>query len=278
MARPLRLQFPHAVYHVTSRGNARQKIYNDAQDREQCLSLLAHVVTRYGWHCHTYCLMDNHYHLVIETPQSNLAQGMRQLNGLYTQAYNRRHHRAGHLFQGRYTAIVVEKDAYLLELCRYVVLNPVRAKMATHPAQWHWSSYRATVGEVTAPEWLTVNWILGQFGVRTQMARERYRQFVAEGLGAPSPWRQLTGQIYLGRERFVAQHQPNAVIREIPRQQTQAIRPVLQTLLAGRRGWRQGLMTAYRRYGYRLQEIANHAGVHYSTVSRELKRQETARA
>ena len=126
----------------------------DDRDRTAFLTLLAHVVDRYGWLCHAYCLMDNHYHLLLETPQANLSLGMRQLNGRYTQAYNRRHERVGHLFQGRYTAILVEKEAHLLELCRYVVLNPVRAKMVAHPRLWSWSSYRATVGETNAPVWL----------------------------------------------------------------------------------------------------------------------------
>ena len=118
MARPLRLEFPHAVYHVTSRGNARQDIVATDADRRMFLTLLAHVVSRYGWLCHAYCLMDNHYHLLIETPTPNLSQGMRQLNGRYTQAYNRAHRRVGHLLQGRFTASVVEKEAHFLELCR----------------------------------------------------------------------------------------------------------------------------------------------------------------
>lgn len=166
MSRPLRLEFPGAIYHVTSRGNARQAIVADDRDRSQWLTLLAHVVARYGWLCHAYCLMDNHYHLLIETPQPNLSLGMRQLNGRYTQAYNRRHARVGHLFQGRFTAILVEKEAHLLELCRYVVLNPVRANLVTHPRLWAWSSYRATVGETKAPVWLMTDWILSQFGQR----------------------------------------------------------------------------------------------------------------
>jgi REP element-mobilizing transposase RayT len=273
MSRPLRLQFPHAVYHVTSRGNARQRIYEDRLDREQFLSILAHVVSRYGWLCHAYCLMDNHYHLVIETPKANVSLGMRHLNGLYTQTYNRRHGRVGHLLQGRYTAIVVEKDTYLLELCRYVVLNPVRAKAVKHPRQWRWSSYGATVGQVAAPKFLTVDWVLGQFEVRKKQAQARYRQFVAEGMGAPRLWVQLTGQIYLGSEGFVATHQPDAVIREIPRQQTQATRPSLSKVFAGH-AWKKGLLAAYRRYGYRMQEIADHVGVHYSTVSRQLRKVE----
>jgi len=274
MARPLRLAFPHAVYHVTSRGNARQKIYLGTSDRERFLSILAHAVSRYGWLCHAYCLMDNHYHLVLETPKANLSPGMRHLNGLYTQAFNRRHGRIGHLFQGRYQAIVVEKDRYLLELCRYVVLNPVRAKTVKRPGAWPWSSYQATAGQVTAPAFLTVDWLLGQFGRRVRPAQAGYRQFVAEGRDAPSPWAQLTGQIYLGSEAFVTKHQPDEVIREIPRRQTQARRPSLEALVGRGREWRRGLLEAYQRYGYRLREIADHVGVHYATVSRQLKQVE----
>ena len=274
MARPLRLSFPGAVYHVTSRGNARHDIVADDRDRSQWLSLLAHVVDRYGWLCHAYCLMDNHYHLVIETPKPNLSIGMRQLNGRYTQAYNRRHEQVGHVFQGRFTAILVEKDAHLLELCRYVVLNPVRAKIVSHPRLWMWSSYRATVGETKAPGWLTTDWILSQFGQRGGAAQARYRTFVAEGRGGPAPWEQLTGQIYLGSEKFVAQHQPNRVIRDIPRRQTQAQRPSLETLFERKGDLEKTIHQAYRQYGYRLADIADHLGVHAATVSRRLKRTE----
>jgi hypothetical protein len=220
--------------------------------------------------------MDNHYHLLLETPQPNLSRGMRQLNGRYTQAYNRRHRRVGHLFQGRFTAILVEKDAHLLELCRYVVLNPVRAKLATHPRLWTWSSYRATVGETGAPAWLTTDWLLGQFGSRPREALERYRTFVAEGRGGPRPWDHLQGQIYLGSEEFIARHQPDRVIREIPRRQTQATRPPLRQVFQRRGGEARRIYVAYRQYGYRLKEIAEHLGVHYATVSRRLKQAEHA--
>ena len=127
MARPLRIEYEGAVYHVTSRGNARKRIFKDNRDRETFLSTLDTVVVRYNWFCHSYCLMDNHYHIMVETPDANLSMGMRQLNGIYTQQYNRRHHQTGHIFEGRFKAILVQKDHYLLELCRYVVLNPVRA-------------------------------------------------------------------------------------------------------------------------------------------------------
>lgn len=196
------------------------------------------------------------------------------LNGRYTQAYNRRHHRVGHLFQGRFTAILLEKEAHLLELFRYEVLNPVRAKLVPHPWQWAWSSYRATVGETRPPVWLTTDWILGQFGQRVGPAQERYRTFVAKGRGAARPWEQLTGQIYLGSEEFVAQHQPNRVIRDIPRRQTQAQRPSLRVLFQRKGEPARLIHTAYRQYGYRLVEIADYLGVHAATVSRRLKQAE----
>jgi putative transposase len=270
----LRLEYPGAVYHVTSRGNVRQDIVRDDRDRTLFLERLAHVIDRFGWRCYAYCLMDNRYHLVIETPQPNLSRGMRQLNGTYTQAINRRHQRVGHLFQGRFTAILVEKETHLLELCRYVVLNPVRAKLVTHPRLWAWSSYRATAGERPEPTWLTTDWILGQFGRTQRDAEVRYRQFVAEGRNGPRPWEQLRGQIYLGSEAFIAQHQLDRVLRGIPRRQTQTIRPTLHDLFRRPGNEAQRIAVAYRQYGYRLREIADHLGVHEVTVSRRLKEAE----
>lgn len=275
MARPLRLEFPHAVYHVTSRGNARQKIVRGDRDREAFLSVLGQVIERFGWLCYAYCLMDNHYHLLIETPRPTLSIGMRQLNGVYTQLSNRRHDRVGHVFQGRFKAILVQKDAHLLELCRYVVLNPVRARFVSRPHQWKWSSYRATVGREEAPPYLTVDWVLGQFGQRLREARRAYEQFVRDGIGQVSPWGQLRGQIYLGSEAWVAKHQPDRVLREVPRTQTQAHRPTLKQLFSGKQIRDRAILRAYRRYGYRQREIAEHLGVHYTTVSRWLKRAES---
>jgi len=220
--------------------------------------------------------MDNHYHLLLETPQPNLSQGMRQLNGRYTQAVNRRHQRVGHLLQGRFTAILVEKDVHLLELCRYVVLNPVCAKMVTHPRLWTWNSYRGTAGETTGPVWLTPDWILAPFGSRRLDAQRRYRQFVADGRGGPRHWDQVQGQIYLGSEAFIEQHQPNRRIAEIPQRQTHAKRPSLRDVFQRRGGEAQLIAVAYRQYGYRLREIADQLGVHYATVSRRLKQAKQA--
>jgi REP element-mobilizing transposase RayT len=146
MARPIRIEYPGAVYHVTARGNARMAVFVDDADRMGFLEILEDVIKRFNWLCHSYCLMGNHYHLLLETIDGNLSAGMRHINGVYTQYFNRRHDRVGHVFQGRFKAILVEKERYLLELCRYVVLNPVRAGMVKLPEEYGWSSYRSIAG------------------------------------------------------------------------------------------------------------------------------------
>ena len=283
MARQLRLEYPGAVYHVTSRGNARTPIFDDDEDRIAFLKQLHSAVSRFNWQCHAYCLMDNHFHLLIETPEANLSRGMRQLNGVYTQGFNRRHGRAGHLFQGRFKAIVVEKESYLLQLCRYIVRNPVAASMVGEPADWIWSSYRATAGLVPVPDCLTVDWILGQFGRNRADAQNHYREFVADGIGASSPWSALVGQIFLGAEGFAEKLDPllteQRLLAEIPRKQRYATRPPLANLLVAHQqgDWiekDQIIYRAYAAYGYTQKEIADYLSVHYATVSRAVKRSE----
>ncbi len=277
MARPLRIEFEGALYHVTARGNAREAIAKDDADRNRFLAILGKTVSRFNWLCHAYCLMGNHYHLLIETPDGNLSQGMRHLNGVYTQAFNRRHKRVGHVLQGRFKAILVDKDSYLLELCRYIVLNPVRARMVKHPREYPWSSYRATTGLAKPPDLLTCDWLLNQFGKHRVTAQKRYRTFVLEGRDQPSPWEQLTGQVMLGPESFVknmAHHlHRKADIREIPRKQRLAGRPPLKQLFS-----EKGAPTKVQRdrrirracldHGYTLASIARHLNLHYTTVSK----------
>lgn len=207
MARPLRIEFSNALYHVSSRGDRREPIYEDDEDRLCFVSILNDVIAQMNWLCHAYCLMTNHYHLIIETPDGNLAKGMRQLNGVFTQSSNRRHHRSGHLFQGRYKSILVDKNAYLLELTRYVVLNPVRAGMVRQAQDWPWSSYRAMMGLEAPLEGLQTDALLALFSKYRATARKQYARFVAEGIGAANPWEHLQGQIYLGDERFVKRMQ-----------------------------------------------------------------------
>jgi putative transposase len=275
MARPLRLEFPGAVYHLTSRGNARQKIFFTDLDRELFLKALSQVISRYSWICHAYCLMANHYHLLVETPKANLSIGMRQLNGIYTQSFNRAHKRVGHLFQGRFKAILVEKESYLLELCRYIVLNPVRLKGSVKTQSWKWSSYRATAGLISPPPFLSTDWVLGQLGKSRLEAQKQYREFVREGLGN-RPWKELKGQIYLGSEEFIEEHAAqNLGLKEIPRAQLHAAKPSLERIFA--RQGEKGIVRAYREHGYRMREIAAHLGVHYATVSRRLKQMERAK-
>jgi putative transposase len=170
LARPLRIEFSGALYHATSRGNGQADIYLDNSDRQTFIDVLMEVCSRMQWMCYDYCLMTNHYHIVVETQAGNLSKGMRHMNGVYTQRFNRRHGRVGHVFQGRYKAILVDREPYLLELVRYVILNPVRAGMVTSPAHWRWSSYHATVGQMPAPDWLDTDWVLSQFAATQEQA------------------------------------------------------------------------------------------------------------
>jgi REP-associated tyrosine transposase len=277
MARPLRLEYPGALYHVTSRGNAQADIYLDEADRRIFLRLLGETVTRRRWLLHAFCLMGNHYHLLLETPQPNLSRGMHQLNGVYSQCFNRRHERVGHVFQGRFTAILVERETYLLELARYLPLNPVRAGLVSSPEQWPWSSYRATAGMEPAPSWLSTTPVLERFGYEASRAGMRFQEFVRDGVHAPSPWSALHGQVFLGSGQF-AERMGRAlgtatVSSEVCRADRLAGRPALASILppaiAQDRNLRNvAIVEAHAVHGYSFAEIARHLGVHYSTVSR----------
>jgi REP element-mobilizing transposase RayT len=270
----LRIEFAGAHYHVTSRGDRQEAIYEDDDDRKCFLDVLGEVIERYNWVCHAYCLMTNHYHLVIETPEANLSKGMRQLNGVYTQASNRRHGRVGHLFQGRFKAILVDKDAYLLELCRYVVLNPVRAGIVSQPDEWKWSSYRAAMGLCPAPPWLAVDYVLRNFGSDRRSARENYRQFVLAGVGERI-WDGLRQQIYLGDEAFVKTMQRAASIQgdelSIPRGQRRSPAPSLAEIAANAGDRNAAIVAAYATGAYSYKAIAEYFGIHLATVGRVVR-------
>jgi putative transposase len=204
VSRPLRLEYSGAFYHVTSRGHERGPIFRDSADRSSFLNLLALVVPDQAWLLHSYCLMGNHYHLLVETLRPSLSRGMHLLNARYSQQFNRRYERAGHLFEGRYKAILVQKQAHLLELHRYIVLNPVRAGLVRRPEDWPWSNYRATSGAITAPPWLEVGSTLSLFSAFGSGASGAYARFVAEGIGkTESPLDRVMRQIYLGDRSFL---------------------------------------------------------------------------
>jgi len=271
MARPLRLEYAGALYHITSRGDRREPIYEDDADRKMFMSLLEQVCKTYNWLCHAYCLMGNHYHLLVETPEANLSKGMRQLNGLYTQNYNRNHNRVGHVFQGRYKAILVEKQSYLLELSRYIVLNPVRAQMVHAAGDWQWSSYRATIGQSAPSGCLTTDWLLAAFSNRKSNSIELYKQFVQEGKGQPSLWSELRNQVYLGSEEFIEKIQAHIdtdqQLSEIPASQRRPVPKSLGYYKQHSRTRDLAIIEAYKSGGYTLKQIGDHFGLHYSTVS-----------
>jgi len=271
MARPLRIEFAGALYHVTSRGNAQQDIYLDDEDRELYMLVLGECCKLFNWSVHSWCQMTNHYHLLIETPDANLSKGMRYLNGVYTQKFNRKHSRVGHVFQGRYKAILVDKNEYLQELLRYIVLNPVRAGMVEGAEDWDWSSYGVTAGISHCPSWFDREWVLSSFGKKEKTAIKHYIQFVANGVQQPSPWEKIKNQIYLGSDEFVEQAQSHITdknISEIPKIQRRAIPKTLKDYdkLASSRN--ESIVMAYRSGGYTLKEIGKHHSLHYSSISR----------
>ena len=272
MSRPLRIEYEGAVYHVTSRGNARGDIYLSDDDRELFLDVLSHVVDRFKWVCHAYCLMGNHYHLMIETPQGNLSRGMRQLNGIYTQRFNRKHGQVGHVFQGRFKSILVDKDAYLLELSRYIVRNPVAAGMVEHVGDWPWSSYRVTAGLEPSFLFLERDWLLSQFGASRQKAEAAYKSFVCKEEDIVSPWSQLNGPDILGDDVFRSQLQVEVdkFPEEVPRSK-RALRHLPLAEIADERDRSDWMHEAYTEHGYTMQEIATYAGLHHSTISKYIK-------
>jgi len=273
MARPLRIEFEGALYHVTSRGNDRGKIFFTDTDRVALLELVGEATERFSWICHAYCLMTNHYHLVIETPNANLSKGMRHINGVFTQRINKLNKRSGHLLQGRFKSILVEKDSHLLELARYVVLNPVQARMVRSAKDWKWSSYRATAGMVEAPSFLTTDWILSEFDRDRAKACRSYRRFVREGRGVEI-WDELRRGCLLGTEEFEAEVAPllseHRSAIDFPRSQRLAARPSLPELFADgldRASRNAKIHEAMRVHEYTLKELSAYLNLHYSTIS-----------
>ncbi|MRW84638.1 addiction module toxin RelE [Pseudoduganella sp. FT26W] len=275
MTRPLRLEFPGALYHVTSRGDRKALIYMDDIDRSVWLQTLGDVCAQFRFAIHSFCQMGNHYHLLVETLDGRLALGMRQLNGVYSQYFNRRHNLAGHVFQGRYKAILVDRESYLLELARYIVLNPVRAKLVAEPGDWLWSSYNLTLAEAPPPAWLHTNWLLSRFGDRKQNAKDAYRQFVLDGVGVASPLTKTFQQTVLGSEQFIAQLQSATsaiALAGISRAQRSALAPTLNECQLMYPNRDDAMAFAYSTRAYTLTEIAHHFGVSHATASRAAKK------
>ncbi|WP_229590786.1 REP-associated tyrosine transposase [Pseudodesulfovibrio sediminis] len=235
MARPLRIEYPDAFYHVIARGNARLPIFEDDSDRECFLALLGTVSDRFNFVFHSFVLMGNHYHLLLETPDANLSAGMRHINGVYTQSFNRRHGRSGHVFQGRYKAILVDAEEYLVQLSRYVVLNPVRAGMVEKAEEYPWSNYGYMAGLAAPPEWLLVSTVLSCFGENRQQAHTEYQRFVNAPHECDDFREKLSGGVFLGsqcfKESISAKLNKSRKIKEISSSARFASRPPLEKLV-----------------------------------------------
>ena len=283
MARPLRIIYPGAFYHVTSRGNEKKDVFKSRRDREKFLEYLASATQRYEAVIHAYCLMSNHYHLLLETPAGNLSQIMQHINSAYTTYFNIKRKRAGHLFQGRYKAILVEADEYATELSRYIHLNPVRAGMVTKPEDFPWSSYRGYIGHGNAPEWLKREFIHSYFDKRVATAAKKYRSFVEELLGAEyeSPLNETFGSAVLGTAGFIetitATHLATRdVERDLPALRQFTDRPTLEkiqtavnTVIVGNEKLaRQACMYFCHRYsGEKLRTIGELFNVRESAIT-----------
>ena len=221
--------------------------------------------------------MDNHYHLLVQTPDSNLSKGMRHLNGVYTQVYNRRHNAVGHLFQGRYKGIVVDEEAYLLELSRYIVLNPVKAKMVKHVSDWPWSSYQPMTGEIASPEWLSCDSLLLQFSKQRKTAIKRFKEFVDAGIKNGPIWGELKHQIYLGDDAFVEKmtaHLSNQdTVIQIPKIQRRSAPKPIGYYEKNASSRNKAILDAYLSGGYSYQELGNYFKLHFTSIGKVIRRQ-----
>ncbi len=279
MARPLRIEYPGAVYHVTARGDRQEPIFASDADRRLLLAIVDHAMARLDADALAFCLMGNHYHFVVRTRQPNLSRLMRHINGEYTRAFNRRHGISGHLFQGRFHAILVDRDAYLVEVCRYVELNPVRAGLVDAAGDWAWSSYRAHIGMQAPPVWLATEELHGHLLGRDvaseadrRQAMLEYAEIVADGRAVDLWSKRLRGEIFLGEEAFVSKVQAMAMQRrmrdvEIARVQRTDLRSLTEWM-AAHRSRQESFRLAYSIGGLTMSEIARQAGLSTSSVSR----------
>jgi REP element-mobilizing transposase RayT len=260
---------------VTARGDNHGLIFIDEADRKKWLSIMGLVSSRVNFSVHAYCQMGNHYHVVIETVEGNLSQGMRQLNSLYSQYFNRRHDRVGHVFQGRYKAILVHKDSHLLELARYIALNPVRAGLVSQAGDWRWSHYNATIGAAVAPGWLVTDWLLSQFSHHRERAGREYEAFVADGVEAASPLVDVRHQLVLGNAEFEAEQRPRLDgmdLTAIPKEQRRLGALALHEYAEKYSDRDRAMSAAYLSTAFTMRDIARHFGVCYKTVGRAIKR------
>ena len=287
MSRQLRINYPGAFYHVTSRGNERKAVFKSIRDREKFLKYLETATLRYDTVVHVYCLMDNHYHLLLETPSGNLPQIMRHINGAYTTYFNVKRGRSGHLFQGRYKAILIDADEYAKELSRYIHLNPVRAEIVKRPEEYNWSSYREYTGVRKPHEWLNRDFVLGNFGSKFHEAEKAYKKFVSslEGKDYESPLKEVFASTILGDACFIKYVKKNFVKAKETDKQIPAVKVLMERATIEKiincvdggfpesrlsRDLKQYLCQKYT--SERLKKIGEHFNVSESAVSHAVRR------
>lgn len=265
MARPLRIEFPGAVYFITATGNQNQNVFLNSEDGKSWLEVFDRVCERYNWLCYAYCLLGNRYFVVVETPEANLSKGMRQLNGIYTQSFNRRHGTGGHLFQGRFKSVLVQKEKFLAELVKYIHFLPVESGFVTLPQQFKWSSCKYLFDSDESPKWLNNEYLSELFNDPDEI-------FSAKPSHDDGILKRIKKQIYLGDEEFISdiQKHVNAKkdLREIPR--VQRAKPI-NDYLKQSSDRDEAISNAYLSGDYTLQEIADYFSIHYSTISRIVK-------
>lgn len=278
MSRPLRIEYPGAIYFITSRTPESVSAFRDDRDRTRFLDILAQTVKRSQWICHGYCLMHDHYQMIVETPRGNLSQGMRQVNGIYTQEYNRRYFKKGALFKGRFKAVLFEKDKSLLKLVRYMMLTPVRMNEADYASQFRWSSFRATAGlneDGAESPIVTREWVLSQLSESHKEAQQRFQDYVNDNKEKSDPLRDVRYQLLLGDRDFVERHR--RFLGEPQKPRLSADRVPLEQLfsdsaMANRADRDRHICEAHLHHGYTLTEVGRHLGLHTSTVSKILKK------
>lgn len=273
MARPLRIEFAGAFYHVMARGNDKQNIFFGNNDYHRFLDILSTTCQRHYWRVHAYCLMSNHYHLLLETPLPNLSKGMQQLDGSYTQHINRCYQRCGHVFQGRFVSRLIDTEQYYKTLLRYVLQNPVAAGIVNHAGDYSWSSYQSVLGKQSAPKWLVAAEVLAHFHNDTDAAIQAFTDFLME-FDDTDIWQHLTNQIFLGDAHFAASQlaklPANLSTNDIPLAQ---LKPNPLTLAEYQQQYPTrdaALVAAFTSGAYSMTALASYFGLHVSTVSRKI--------
>lgn len=265
MTRPARLEFPNALYHAISHGHTGENLFIEDDDRQAFLVLLEELLSRHDIICYAFCLMDGHYELLVETPKANLSQLMRGLNGRYTKYLNKKNKRIGHLFQGRYKAVVVQKELYLLELSRYIILNPVRAGLVNKPESYPWSSYSATIRQSICPDWLAAENLINTCHNKKNEAAQLYKAYVENGIDQAFSGK-IQHQIYLGDQSFIYQ-----VKKQVTKGTKQSPKRAIEKIISRVADRNTAMKVIYKTGHYTMFEIARYFNVHYSTVSRAIR-------